>query len=116
MPKNTSKKRITIDDLAGMVQIGFKEVHEKMDKGFTDVYSKMNAGFDEVNQKFASVHEKMDKGFEESKQRDAFLQKQVDNLRGDVTDIKKVIKRLPTQKDFVSLKKRVYVLEQTIRT
>lgn len=64
-------------------------------------------GFDEVNKK-------MQKGFEESKQRDAYLQKQIDNVLGDVTDIKKVVKRLPTQKDFVALKKRVYVLEQHV--
>jgi len=68
-----------------------------------------------VQRGFADVYARMDKGFEESKQRDTFLQRQVDVVSGDVTDIKKVVKRLPTQKEFVALKKRVYVLEQTIR-
>lgn len=55
-----SRKKISIDDLARMVQSGFTEVHEKMDKGFTEVHSKMNKGFTEVHEKFKDMATKED--------------------------------------------------------
>ena len=97
MTKTAKPNKITIDDLAGMVQRGFAEMNER---------------FTEIDQRFAGINAKIEETAAESRQRDEHLQKQIDSVAGDVSHIKKVVKRLPSQKDFVSLKKRVYVLEQ----
>jgi chromosome segregation ATPase len=118
-PESTNGK-ITLEELAAMVQRSLAEQYtrKEADSKFESLRQEMQKGFDEVRKAmhkgFDGVNARMDKGFEESKQRDAFLQKQIDNITGDVTDIKKVVKRLPTQKDFLALKKRVYVLEQSV--
>ena len=50
--KKEIKKKITIEDLAVIVN-----------KGFGDVYKKMDAGFNGADGKFKEVHKKMDTGF-----------------------------------------------------
>jgi len=58
MKRSSKKKReITMDDLALMVQGGFKEVDGK----FKEVYEKMDSGFKEVNGKFEEVYKRFDK-------------------------------------------------------
>jgi len=51
-------KKITIDDLAMMVQRGFNGTDEKMGKGFRDVdarFEKIDDSFEEVNSQFNEV-------------------------------------------------------------
>jgi hypothetical protein len=45
------KKKMTIEDLAVMVQGGFSEVNEK----FTEVHDKIDRGFKEVNQRLDRI-------------------------------------------------------------
>ena len=70
------KSKITIEDLAKMMQggfkavdkkmsIGFKEVYEKMEVGFKKADEKMGIGFKDVDEKFKDVNEKMEVGFKD---------------------------------------------------
>jgi len=59
-------KKITIDDLAVMVQKGFTGTDEKMEKGFKDV----DARFEKVDAQFKGVNirlENLESGIEEVK-------------------------------------------------
>ncbi|MBI2627001.1 MAG: hypothetical protein HYW77_02040 [Parcubacteria group bacterium] len=52
-------KKVTVEKLAEMVQGGFNEVHDKMDRGFKDVYDKMDKNFGEVNSRLGRLEEKV---------------------------------------------------------
>jgi len=60
-----AKKKITIDDLAGMVKRGFDETHAYMDKRFDETHAYMDKRFDEVDKRFDRIENLILKRHEE---------------------------------------------------
>ncbi len=73
-----SKKEITIDDLAVMVQKGFIEVKKDMTTGFKDVDKR----FDEVNHRLIKIERKIDSNHEQRIER---LEDDTKWLKGQLT-------------------------------
>jgi hypothetical protein len=53
------KKKITIDDLAVMVQGGFTELRTEMDNKFADLRTGMEKGFSEVHNDLADIRDEL---------------------------------------------------------
>ncbi len=55
-------KEVTIDDLAMMVQNGFKETHAKMNKGFKEVRDELKSEIGEVKESISFLWVQPNKG------------------------------------------------------
>ena len=123
--KKGPKKKVTIEDLAVIVNRGFNDVYKKIDAGFSDVnekfkevYKKMDKGFSSVHKEiedlalitgksFNDVHEKMDKGFGD-------INSRLDNVE---IKVRQVDIRLATVEDNqLDFKLRIDVLNYTKTT
>jgi len=51
------KKKITLEDLAGMVKSGFTEVEKKMEQMRTELRTETQNGFHAVNRRLDLLHE-----------------------------------------------------------
>ena len=81
-----AKKKITIEDLAGMVKRGFDDV----DKRFERVEKEMREGFKLVGERFEQVDERfdqIDKRFEQIDQQLEYITARVDVISHDTSDL-----------------------------
>jgi len=84
-----AKKNITIDDLAGMVQNGFTELKEDMDKRF----GQMDKRFGQMDKRFDSVVTKaeMNRRFDGLEDRVlASHQKRIEKLEAEVKELREI--------------------------
>lgn len=54
-------KKITIEDLAGMVKRGFDDTHAYIDKRFDDTHAYMNKRFEVVDRRFDDMDRRFDR-------------------------------------------------------
>jgi hypothetical protein len=99
--ENQEHPKITIDDLARMVENGFAEVREKIDAGVGSVREDMKAGFAAVDKRFAVMGQridqldmKIDQHREETKADHAALRGVVGGMSHTLTDHEERIKAL----------------------
>ena len=101
--KKEIKKKITIEDLAVIVNKGFSDVYKKMDTGFSGVRKEIEDLALITGKSFNYVHEKMDKGFGD-------INSRLDNVE---IKVRQVDIRLATVEDNqLDLKLRMDVLSQ----
>jgi tetrahydromethanopterin S-methyltransferase subunit G len=98
-------KKITIEDLALMIQRGFDETAKKagVDKRFGDV----NKRFDDVDRRFDEV----DKRFEQVDNRLDHMDARLSNIEQDIAEIRK---HFVYRYEFEDLMARVKYLEQKL--
>jgi len=79
--ENNPKKEISLDELAQMMNEGFKESGKQTDKKIEELALMVAKGFEEVNEKmdngFEEVNEKMDNGFKE-------IQEDTENIKANL--------------------------------
>lgn len=92
------EKRVTMNDLADMVKVGFDQVYSDMHKGFNQVYSDMESGF-------STVRAEMKHGFDR-------VDHELSSLRTDVSGILLRLTGVADRVDVIKLEKRVDRLEQ----
>ena len=101
--KKEINKKITIEDLAVIVNKGFGDVYKKMDTGFSGVRKEIEDLALITGKSFNYVHEKMDKGFGD-------INSRLDNVE---IKVRQVDIRLATVEDNqLDLKLRMDVLSQ----
>lgn len=125
--KNTDKK-ITIEDLAGIVQRGFAEQDKKTDKKIEDLAGMVRRGFDGVNDKFNEVDKrfdlietKFDRKFiaienhlDGMGERIVSVEDRLISLEKGQEEIKMKLDNVVYRTEFLNLQKRIEVLEKTI--
>lgn len=79
--KNYMTKKITINDLAIMVQQGFEEVDEKLKKGFEEMEGKVGGLEKKMEKGFKELKQDMDRGFEGVKKEIKGI-KEIDDTHG----------------------------------
>ena len=112
----TSSQPTNFAELAVIINNSFDAQQKYLDKRFAEQRTEFRHDIDELRKDITGLKQdvsvlKQDVGM---LQRDVrSLDRRTDMLVTDVGHIKKVIKRLPTQKNLTNLKKRVYALEHT---
>ena len=137
--KKEIKKKITIEDLAVIVNKGFNDVHKKMDAGFSsvdgrfkEVHKKMDTGFsvarketedlavmvgrgfNDVHEKLKEVNDKMAKGFADVNLSLGQARSRLTSLEENQLDLKLRIDVLNYTKTTDELRGRIVVLEKKV--
>lgn len=90
------EKRVTIEDLADMVKVGFDQVYSDMHKGFNQVYADMTKGFAQVQRGFDRVDGELSA------------------VRADVSGILLMLSGVADRIEVINLEKRVDRLEYKV--
>ena len=137
--KKETKKKITIEGLAVIVNKGFSDVYKKMDAGFSsvegrfkEVHRKMETGFsvarketedlaimvgrgfNDVHEKLKEVNDKMDKGFADVNLSLGQARSRLTSLEENQLDLKLRIDVLNYTKTTDELRGRIIVLEKKV--